>query len=691
LGTFQVKLDGKPITRFRSANVQGLLVYLAMQPQRPFPRDVLATLFWPDEPDRVARTNLRQTLYQLRKVLQDSDKRERPFLLVTRQTAQFNPAGNTTLDVRHFVQALAAQDVETAVSRYHGDLLPGFTCDSLEFEDWLRRERERLHGLALDALGQWTDRLIARHDFGAAKAAAQRQLTLEPWREAGHRQLMLALALDGNRQAALAQFETCRQILGEELGVEPETATAELAGRIAAGDSVRSSLARRMHNLPAPITPYFGRQEEQAMLQQRFRDPDYRLMTLVGEGGIGKSRLSLEVAWTQREQFADGVWFVPLAGVQGPPANGSGNLSPAARMRLQDDIATAIAEAMGLPVGGRESPGKQLLTLLRDRQTLLLLDNFEHLLAGADLVINLLQQSPQVFVICTSREPLNYVAEWVFPLERLPLPSRSLDDPHLSESAGPFDATTSPAVQLFVDRAQRANGRFALTTENQAQVVQLCRLVAGLPLALELAAALLRRHSLPQLIKAIEHSLDTLTTRRRDIPPRHRSMRAVFAGSWALLDADEQALFAGLSVFRGGFSPAAAHRVTGAQLWQLQALQEKSLLQAHGVDRFWLHELLRQYAAEQLDVSGRTTDIANRHSAHYLDGIIELAADLNGETPQVAAQQIAKELDNIRQAWQTAVNQGAVNRLLPALNTLSDFYQIRGLYREGLRLFGEAA
>ncbi|MFQ5436211.1 MAG: hypothetical protein ACE5FD_15190, partial [Anaerolineae bacterium] len=482
-----------------------------------------------------------------------------------------------------------------------------------------------------------------------------------------------------------------RQILGEELGVEPETATAELAGRIAAGDSVRSSLARRMHNLPAPITPYFGRQEEQAMLQQRFRDPDYRLMTLVGEGGIGKSRLSLEVAWTQREQFADGVWFVPLAGVQGPPANGSGNLSPAARMRLQDDIATAIAEAMGLPVGGRESPGKQLLTLLRDRQTLLLLDNFEHLLAGADLVINLLQQSPQVFVICTSREPLNYVAEWVFPLERLPLPSRSLDDPHLSESAGPFDATTSPAVQLFVDRAQRANGRFALTTENQAQVVQLCRLVAGLPLALELAAALLRRHSLPQLIKAIEHSLDTLTTRRRDIPPRHRSMRAVFAGSWALLDADEQALFAGLSVFRGGFSPAAAHRVTGAQLWQLQALQEKSLLQAHGVDRFWLHELLRQYAAEQLDVSGRTTDIANRHSAHYLDGIIELAADLNGETPQVAAQQIAKELDNIRQAWQTAVNQGAVNRLLPALNTLSDFYQIRGLYREGLRLFGEAA
>lgn len=192
LGTFQVILNDEPIVRFRSANAQGLLVYLAMQPQRSVARETLATLFWPDSPDSTAKKNLRQLLYQLRQLLQDNDQRETPFLLVTRQTVQFNPDSDFTVDVLHFGQALAASVLETAVSLYQGELLSGFTCDSLEFEAWLRQERQQLHRLALNAMSDLTERQISNGAYSDAQTTAQRQLVLEPWRESAHQQLMCA-------------------------------------------------------------------------------------------------------------------------------------------------------------------------------------------------------------------------------------------------------------------------------------------------------------------------------------------------------------------------------------------------------------------------------------------------------------------------------------------------------------------
>lgn len=234
-GTFQVKLDDVSITNFRSVNTQGLLVYLMLQAERPFSRDTLATLFWPDVPDSTAKKNLRQTLYQLRQLLNDSDEPPQPFLLVSRQNIQWNPESNYSLDVQLFLADLARGDLETAVEFYIGELLPGFTCDSLEFENWLRQERERLHRLALAALDDLTERQITQADFVAAQAAARRQLALEPWREAAHRQLMRALALAGDRSAALAQFELCQQVLDEELGAPPERETMNLAAQIEAG------------------------------------------------------------------------------------------------------------------------------------------------------------------------------------------------------------------------------------------------------------------------------------------------------------------------------------------------------------------------------------------------------------------------------------------------------------------------
>ncbi|MAT99151.1 MAG: hypothetical protein CL608_18550 [Anaerolineaceae bacterium] len=664
-----LRLGDDPITKFRSANVQGLLVYLVVQPGHAFSRDVLATLFWPDEPDSTAKTNFRQTLYQLRKLLESDADATRPFFTVTRQTVQFNPDSDHDCDVTSFLQALKVGDLATAVTLYQGELLPGFACDSLDFEDWLRRERQRLHGLALDALQQRTDWLLGSGSLAEAKALARRQLALEPWRELAHRQLMQAHALDGDRHAALAQFESCQAVLWEELAVAPEPETAALAAKIEAGEEI-SLQSRPRHNLIAPVTAYFGREADLAAVQDRITNRDYRLVTLVGEGGIGKSRLALEVAWQLREQFADGVWFVPLVGLE-------------ARSSLPDAIATAVAQALDYPLAGQQSPRDQLLAFLRERQLLLVLDNFEQLLDGAQLVLDMLHQAPGVCVICTSREPLNFQAEWVLPLERLPLPP--IADPFLNTTAVPQEPTTFPAVQLFVDRAQRADGRFQLTDDNQADIVTLCRLLVGLPLALELAAAALRHQTIAQLTAAVGHSIDALATRRHDIPPRHRSMRAVFESAWAQLAPAEQAQLASLSVFLGPFSLRSAESVTGATLYELQTLVEKSLLQMQG-DRFVLHALLRQFAAEKL-ADFPENEAAVQHSHYYLQAVADLGGALNGEMPHLAVQRIARAWENVKGAWETAVSRQDFAPILDALIPLSDFCQIRGLYRDGLRLF----
>jgi DNA-binding SARP family transcriptional activator len=298
-GAFQAMLGDKPLTGFRSAKVQGLLIYLALTPQHPHSREALATFFWPDEPEAAARLNLRQSLYRLRQVLDEADfsPPPEPFLLVTRSTVQFNAASNFSLDVTDFLAYLASDQFEQAVTLYRGDLLAGFTCASLPFEEWLRHERERLQRLALDTLFTLTDQSLARADYQTAQRLARQQLALEPWREEAHRQLMKTLALRGERCAALGQYESCRALLAEELGVEPSAETVALAATIrdqplqtSAGSGAIQALKR-----PRLTVPFVGRAREMTALTSAYRQALHegiQVVALVGEPGIGKSRLA---------------------------------------------------------------------------------------------------------------------------------------------------------------------------------------------------------------------------------------------------------------------------------------------------------------------------------------------------------------------------------------------------------------
>ena len=381
LGPFQVTLGGKPATGLESNKIRALLAYLTVEADRPHRRDALATLFWPDRGDTVARTNLRNALSNLRRAIEDPHAPE-PFLLVSRDTIQFNVASDQWVDVADFGACVAAGDdkaggphdgrptperLERAVALYRGGFLEGFSLRGcLAFDDWSLVVRERLHRQALTALTRLAQHCEQQGDTMRALEATRRQVEMEPWQEPAYRQLMRLLALDGQRAEALAQYERCRRILREELGVEPEPETAALYERIRDGAELPTPGASPPHNLPAQLTPFVGRERELTEIKARLRDPACRLLTLVGPGGSGKTRLALEAAAAQLSDYEDGVFFVSLA-----PLRSIASIQP------------AVTTALGLSFYGPGDPRKQLLGYLREKNLLLILDNFEHLLLSS--------------------------------------------------------------------------------------------------------------------------------------------------------------------------------------------------------------------------------------------------------------------------------------------------------------------
>jgi hypothetical protein len=351
------------LTRFRANNNRGLL---ATWPFATGP----APQYWPRSStgERRPATTTCAEHHQLRQLLGDTANEGVPYLTITRQTAQFNPDSDHTLDVGRFLAAIEARDLDTAAALYQGELLPGFTCDSLEFEEWLRLERERLHQLALEAMFEAAQDHLAASRPDKAGALARRQLALEPWREPAHRQLMQGYALAGDRAGALAQFDAARAVLWQELGVPATHPLLEeiKAGRYGPRGAGRTSPAAQAHNLPADLTPFIGREIELAQIEHLLTREQQRLVTIVGPGGMGKTRLALAAGAALLEQHEDGVYFVDLA-----------PLTHAA------DIPQAIAVALGYQPPDRSAALEpQLLAALHQRLLLLLLDNCENLLDG---------------------------------------------------------------------------------------------------------------------------------------------------------------------------------------------------------------------------------------------------------------------------------------------------------------------
>ncbi|HSL28548.1 MAG TPA: tetratricopeptide repeat protein [Anaerolineales bacterium] len=375
--------------------------------------------------------------------------------------------------------------------------------------------------------------------------------------------------------------------------------------------------------LPGPLTALIGREHEVGMVLQQLQNPACRLLTLTGPGGVGKTRLALEVAHTLCDVFEHGVYFVSLAGTASA-----------------EFILPAIADALRFTFSHVGDPKTQLLHYLRGKRILLVLDNLEHLLNDVRLISELLQFCPELKILATSREQLNLRAEWAFAVQGLPLPGRLRLETLEANSA----------AALFLQRARQARLDFAPAVEDLPYIERICQLVEGLPLGLELAAAWVRTLSCREIAQEIESNIDFLASPARDVPQRHRSMRAVFEYSWQLLSAEEQQVMMGLSVFRGGFTRETAAQVASAALPVLSSLVDKSLVR-HGTDkRYDLHEMVRQYAYDQLVKSGRLKEIRDRHFDFFLRLAEDSRSKLRGPDQLTWLSLVESDYDNLRAA-----------------------------------------
>ncbi len=417
--------------------------------------------------------------------------------------------------------------------------------------------------------------------------------------------------------------------------------------------------------LPPQPTSFIGREQEVADLTARLADPACRLLTLTGGGGIGKTRLSIETARASQLDFEAGLYFVPLQPLE-----------------ALEFLPFALAETLQFSLTGQASPFQQICDFLHDQTMLLVLDNFEHLLGDVhlSLVSDLLAAAPQLKLLVTSREALNLREEWLYSVEGLTFPAQG-------QTASLADFTS---INLFVERARQVRFDFS-PDQDPVALARICQIVAGMPLALELAAAWAKTLTCAEIVAEIQRSLDFLSTRLHNIPDRHRSIQAIFDHTCQQLSDNEQAIFARLSVFRGGFDRAAAQAVAGASLADLSLFLDKSLLYWSPEGRYHMHELLRQYAAEHLaESSDNLAQTQNLHCTYYIEFLHKQLAD-GPDGNQLRASEVTEaELKNIRAAWQRAVQQGQVDIVIQGAKALGRFCQTQGRYTEALGIFEQA-
>jgi len=660
LGGFQLSLDITPITTLDSPRLQALLAYLLLQRTAPHARAHLAFQLWPDTTEAQAQANLRTLLHRFRHALPHADQ----FLHIDTQTVQWRMDAPYTLDVadvdRALAQAAAAERagdqaavcaaLRDAAEQYRGDLLPGW------YDDWVLVERERLRQTFLVGLEKLVVLLEQAEEYVAGIGYAQRLLRHDPLHEAAYQHLMRLHARSGDRASVVRAYHTCVTVLARELSVEPSPATTEIYGQLRHMETQSPPPATRptslgagdrRDNLPIALSSFIGRTRELAEVRRLLGTT--RLVALTGAGGGGKTRLALAVATAVVPEYPDGVWLVELAALTD---------------RAQ--VVQAVAAALGVCEEPQRPLTATLVDALRARTLLLVLDNCEHLLDScAQLATTLLSACPRLRILATSREALGVAGEtsWLVPSLSLPDPQHVLTRMELVEAE---------AVGLFVERAAAALPTFRLTPENASDVVQVCRRLDGIPLAIELAAARVKVLSMAQLAARLDDCFRLLSAGGWTAVPRQQSLRATIDWSYALLAEPERALFRRLSVFAGGWTLEAAEVVCAGDclagdevLEALAHLVDKSLVvverQDGGPVRYRLLEAVRQNSHEKLRESGEAESIERQH-AHFFLALAEAAEqELRGAQQVVWLDRLEREHDNVRGAlaWSQAARDGA--------------------------------
>jgi DNA-binding SARP family transcriptional activator/predicted ATPase len=658
LGTPQLEIDGQAVHIERRKAI-GVLAWLAVNSTQPHTRETLAALFWPDHERSQAFAYLRNALWTVSKALGTD------WIVTEGDTVQFNRDAGITVDVTDFMQLAEAEtipELRQAAELYRGAFLTGFTLDaSSEYDDWQYLQGAELRRLAGEAL----DRLVQLHGLNRAYEDAipfaLRRVALDPLDETAQRRLMRAYHQAGQRGAALRQYDEVVRLLRAELDTDPEPETVRLAEEIRTQASPNTEdmmidTPVCVDGMPRPATPLIGRADDVRNIMALFRDPACHLVTLIGQGGIGKTRLAIETGRALLEPAAYQIYclseahFIPLASIASP-----------------EYLLSTFSTALDFTPKGNRDPKAELFDHLRAQAILLVIDNFEHLLDGAAFLAELLEHAPNVRMIVTSRERLNLQEEFLYEV-------RGLTHPFHANDTGSFGS-----VELFYQCARRVG--YQPMPADLPHIHEICRMVAGLPLGIELAAGWLQALTPEQIAAEIQRGLDILSTTARNIPERHRSIRAVFETSWARLAPDEQRVLSAISVFYGGFTLEAASVVAGATL----SLTHKSLLRRNH-NRYEIHELLRQYAEEQLQPDARRA-AHDCHADYYAEFLASRLTTLKGREQRRALDEIEAELDNIRTMWMRSIDARRVPPMARAFEAWAFYAMVRVSVREQHTLY----
>ena len=618
-----------------------LLVFLALK-RAWVGRAELAALLWPEQENKLAYTNLRKTLHRLQSLRWAGG--------IESQGGALRFDADT--DVWAFDSAVREQRIADALPMHRGELLAGFDDDQSEaWSSWLGFERDRLRLAWRDAA---LNRLAADIDTTEAIDLSTRLLDADPLDEAALRAHMSWLARGGQGARARQAYQDFVKRLADDLGLAPGSELRALHDSL--GTAVWTPVPAASGE-PAKLDEDFvGRTVELRRIGKLLAQDDCRLLTLVGPGGVGKTRLAQRAMREFGPRFPDGAVFVPLEDID------------SAR-----ELGSRIARELGVSLKGSSDPLDQITKSLRERNILIVLDNFEHLTSGASVVESLMNACVRIKLVVTSRVRLALINEWLLPLEGLPFPEQ--EDQEQFEA---FDA-----VRLFVQAAQRVEPALVPAVEAGA-IVDICQQVEGLPLALQLAAAWTRVLSCEEIAAELRRGTELLHATDAAHPPRHASLEVVFDHSWRLLTAVEREALAKLSVFHGGFSVEAARAVARAPLPVLGALADKSLLRKEGT-RLHVHPLLQQLAAARLGDRAARTDTHSAHAAyfHRLLAQLQLSAAAGERS---ALRTIDVELENSKRAWTWSVEHGRLDALKSSSATLLDYFDYRGRFEEGLAL-----
>ena len=687
LGRLQIEHRQSGAITLTNRKAIGLLAYLLSESDHAHSRESLLGLLWPDLPTAAAQNNLRVTWAHLQKALGIRNSDTQPHLIGDRLTLRFNPLSDHELDAARFnslteacrihphpdphVCADCATRLTQALELVHGEFMQDFSLgDCEQFEAWLRIQREQFRVQVTSALEQLAEYHERAGQLADAERGIRRLLEFEPLRESGYRQLMRVLARADRRNAALDVYETCRRVLAAELGLAPAIETVTLAEQIRAQASGESHSANL--DLPPVLTRFFGRQQESAGLVDFLSRRTVRLVTLAGPGGVGKTRLAIEVAHRMAGVFAHDICFVELTGVTD-----------------EKSVDDAVAAVLHLPTGSGRSSTGAILDYLRGKTMLLVLDNCEHLVkACARLVQMLCHDAEELTVLATSRIPLHIDEEHVVRLEPFATPAI-----HDVDRITVADALRFDSVQLFTDRAAQSLLQFKLNDANIKPVVRICQQLDGIPLAIEIAAAQTRALPVAAIAERLGQRFAWLNQRTGENASRQRTLHTLIDWSYGLLNAQARSLLLRLSVFAGGWTLEAAEAVSSpdescADL--LAELVDHSLV-VFGSDvehrRYSMHEIIRQFAREYLRGSDQELKTLERHARYYTELVSRAAENRTGQPFPERLQLAVNDHDNLRQAfeWLLVHDREQALRFVAQLGTNLNFWELGGFFQEGRR------